>query len=79
MLGGLALFRDQDSGSSLVSASADILVVHKRRSFFLEAVAIPSGIVDELLSEQNVAWFSERLDARRNDNDVGNFWMLRAL
>ena len=57
---------------------ADILIVDERKTFLLEAVSVSLRVVDELLREENVAWFGERLDARGDDNDVGNFGVLRA-
>ena len=79
MLGGLAFFRNQDPSSSLVPLNADILVVDERGRFFLEAVSVPLGVIDELLRQENVSWFSEGLDTRSDDNDVGNFRVLHTL
>ena len=72
MLGGLAVFRNQHSRSNLVAPSADILIVNERWILFLEAVSVPSSVIDELLREENVSWFGEGLDPRGDGHDVGN-------
>ena len=59
-------------------SGADILVGDKREAVLLEAVSVPLRVIDELLRQENVAWFGEGLDARSDDDDVGNFWVLRA-
>src|SRR6202021_2185310 len=35
-------------------------------------------VIDELLRQENVAWLGEGLDARSDDDDVGDFGVLRA-
>src|ERR1700722_4057756 len=77
-LGGLAVFRDQDAGSSLVPLSADILIVEERKTFLLEAISVSLRVVDELLREENVPWFGEGFDPSGDDNNVGDFGVLRA-
>ena len=79
VLGGLAVFRNQDSRSILVTLSSHVLLIDERVPFFLETVPVSLRVLDELLREENVAGFGERLNAGRNDNDVGNFRVLRAL
>ena len=78
MLGSLAVFRNQDAGSSLVPLGADILLVHEREAVLLEAVPVPLRVIDELLRQENVAGLGERLDTCSDNDDVGNFRVLRA-
>ena len=77
MLGGLAVFRNQDPGASLVSPSAHILVGDERGNVFLETVSVAPSVIDELLRQKNVAWFGQGLNAGRDNNDVGDFWVLQ--
>jgi hypothetical protein len=78
VLGSLAVFRNQDAGSSLVPLSADILIVEERKTFLLEAISVPLRVIDELLRQKNVARLGEWLDTCSDDDDVGNFGVLRA-
>ena len=77
MLGGLAVLRNQDSSASLVSPSAHILVGDERGNVFLETVSVAPSVIDELLRQKNVSGFGQGLDAGRDNNDVGDFWVLR--
>lgn len=70
MLGSLAFFRNQDPGSSLVSFSPDILGVDARWPFFVEAISVPSSVVDELLRQKNVPWFGEGLAATTTMSEI---------
>ena len=78
MLGSLAVFRYQDASARLVPLGADIFVGDEREAVLLEAISVPLRVIDELLRQQNVAWLGEGLDARSDDDDVGNFGVLRA-
>src|SRR3984957_9465884 len=79
VLVSLAVFRDQDTGSSLVPLSADILIVEERKAFLLEAISVSLRVVDELLREENIPSFGEGFDARGDDDNVGDFGVLRAV
>jgi hypothetical protein len=51
VLRGLAFLRNQDPGSDLVSFGPDIMMVDEHWTFFLEAVTVPSSVIDELLRQ----------------------------
>jgi hypothetical protein len=78
VLGSFAVFRNQDASARLVPLGADILVGDEREAVLLEAISVPLRVIDELLRQENVAWLGEGLDARSDDDDVGNFGVLRA-